>query len=258
MLARLRKGLLLYLLVVIALGTWWTQRRVASWDGTLWVAIHPINGDGSEASRRYIAALEPGAFDEIEAFLDAEAKRHGVSFARPVDISLGEPVAEQPPAPPRGGNVFSVMAWSLRLRWWAWRVDRGADPPYANVSLFVRYFDPQTTPTVAHSMGLREGMIGVVNAFATRRQAGSNRVIIAHELMHTLGAGDRYDPATGQPVWPLGYADPHAEPRHPQQRAELMGGRVPLSATRSETPGSLAEVIVGPLTAREIGWAGAD
>ena len=186
MFAKLRKGLLLYLLVVIALGTWWTQRRVASWEGTLWVAIHPINADGSEASRRWIASLEPGAFDEIEAFLNAEAKRHGVSFARSVDVTLGAPVSEQPPAPPRGGNVLSVMAWSLQLRWWAWRVDRGPDPPHADVSLFVRYFDPQTTATVAHSLGLREGMIGVVNAFATRHQAGSNRVIIAHELMHTL------------------------------------------------------------------------
>ena len=49
-----------------------------------------------------IAALEDDAFDEVEAFLNAEARRHGVSFPRPVDVSLGEPVAEQPPAPPRG------------------------------------------------------------------------------------------------------------------------------------------------------------
>lgn len=46
MLAKLRKGLLLYVLAVVAIGAWWTERRVASWDNTLWIALHPINADG--------------------------------------------------------------------------------------------------------------------------------------------------------------------------------------------------------------------
>ena len=258
MLARLRKGILVYLLVLVAASAWWTQRRVASWENTLWVVIHPINGDGSEASRRYIAALERDAFDELEAFLNAEARRHGVSFRRPVDIPLGETVTAQPPAPPRDGNVLAVVWWSLQMRWWSWWVDRGDDPPHANGTVYVRYFDPLTSPTLAHSLGLQKGMIGVVNAFATRHQRGSNQVIIAHELMHMLGAGDRYDPLTNQPRWPEGFAEPHADPLYPQRFAEIMGGRVPVAADRSETPGSLAEVTVGARTAAEVGWADAD
>jgi hypothetical protein len=97
-------------------------------------------------------------------------------------------------------------------------------------------------------------MIGVVNAFASPRQAGSNKVIIAHELLHTLGASDKYDPATGQPIYPGGYAKPDANPTLPQELAELMGGRVPISTLESRIPRSLDEVIIGPATGQEIRW----
>lgn len=43
-------------------------------------------------------------------------------------------------------------------------------------------------------------------------------------------------------------------PLHPQRYAELMGGRIPLSASRAEMPGRLGDTLVGPLTAHEIGW----
>jgi hypothetical protein len=33
-----------------------------------------------------------------------------------------------------------------------------------------------------------------------------------------------------------------------------MGGRIPITQTESETPESLRQVVVGPLTASEIGW----
>jgi uncharacterized protein YbjT (DUF2867 family) len=94
----------------------------------------------------------------------------------------------------------------------------------------------------------------VVNAFASPQQAGSNKVIIAHELLHTLGASDKYDPATGQPLYPDGYAEPEADPRLPQKLAELMGGRIPFSATDSQIPRSLDEVIIGTVTGQEIRW----
>lgn len=51
-----------------------------------------------------------------------------------------------------------------------------------------------------------------------------------------------------------GYADPRAEPLHPQTRAEIMAGRIALSETRAETPGGMDEVVIGPKTAKEINW----
>ncbi|MGH8187189.1 MAG: hypothetical protein ACREUC_11545, partial [Steroidobacteraceae bacterium] len=81
-----------------------------------------------------------------------------------------------------------------------------------------------------------------------------NDVVLAHELLHTLGATDKYDLANDQPAHPDGYAEPGREPLYPQSVAELMGGRIPLSSDESVTPESLRQVIVGDKTAREIGW----
>jgi hypothetical protein len=56
------------------------------------------------------------------------------------------------------------------------------------------------------------------------------------------------------PLYPSGYADPDRKPLYPQAEAEIMAGRRALSAQRFEMPPSLASVVVGPETAREIRW----
>ena len=82
-------------------------------------------------------------------------------------------------------------------------------------------------------------MIGLVNAFAMDEMAGSNNVVITHELLHTLGATDKYDLATNMPRFPDGYAEPQRNPRLPQEVAEIMAGRIPKSATQADIPESL-------------------
>jgi hypothetical protein len=83
---------------------------------------------------------------------------------------------------------------------------------------------------------------------------GSNNIVIAHELLHTLGASDKYNPADGAPLFPIGYADREREPRYPQEEAEVMAGRRALSAQEWEMPNSLRRVVIGPETALEIRW----
>ena len=73
------------------------------------------------------------------------------------------------------------------------------------------------------------------------------------ELLHTLGATDKYDPQTLQPIHPDGYAEPNRQPRHPQALAEIMAGRIPVAEGRAEEPDSLADTLIGPQTAIEIG-----
>jgi len=254
MLALLRKGILIYILILVAVGHWLTTQRSTRWDRPLSVAVYPINGDGSEKSAQYIKSLDWDSFKVIDQFMSEEAKHYGVLLNEPVHTMLAEPIEDQPPAPPQGGNVLQIMLWSLKLRYWSWAVDRGPDAPSSDVEIFVRYFDPDTNPRLAHSLGLQKGLIGVVNAFASPQQAGSNKVIIAHELLHTLGATDKYDPATGQPIYPSGYAEPQATPQLPQKLAELMAGRIPISSTNSQMPDSLDEVIIGAVTGQEIRW----
>jgi hypothetical protein len=96
-------------------------------------------------------------------------------------------------------------------------------------------------------------MIGVIKVFADRRERQRNLVVIAHELLHTLGASDKYDLRTNQPVYPDGYAEPDRQPRHPQRLAEIMAGRIPLSDDRAEIPDHLDRAVIGPATAAEIG-----
>ncbi len=255
MFKKLRIAVLVLVLASVALGTWRTRTRVAQWKYPLHAVVYPINGDRSEASARYIAELKAESFEPIVAFVRREAERYDIApqYGSPVEIRLAPEVGSLPSPAPVGGNVAAIMLWSLKLRFWAWRADTysGAAP---HIKLFAVYFDPAQHARLDHSLGLREGMIGVANVFAARRLAGSNNVIIAHELLHTVGASDKYEPQDNQPRLPDGYAEPDAQPRYPQRYAEIMGGRIPVSETQSEIPASLKQTLVGPATAREINW----
>ena len=70
--------------------------------------------------------------------------------------------------------------------------------------------------------------------------------------LFVFGASDKYELATGQPIWPQGYAEPERTPRLPQRIAEIMGGRVPIDEQQSEIPPSLADTVIGIETAKEI------
>lgn len=250
----LRISLLLIVLLAVAGDAWLTRLRTTDWSDSLWVSVYPINADGSPATARYIATLDNASFAAVEAFLASEAERYGVPQSSPMQLRLAPEVRERPPAPPPNGQRLAVMAWSLEMRYWAWRIQREYGGPPSNIQVFVQYFDPERTERVAHSLGLEKGLIGVVNAFASARMARQNNVVIAHELLHTVGASDKYDPDTGRPVHPQGYAEPDLEPLHPQRYAEIMGGRIPLSERAAEIPDSLDETLIGPETAAEINW----
>ncbi len=250
----LRVAILLVILATVAQEAWLARARVVSWQAPLRVAVYPINGDGSAAAADYLRGLKPDAFNSIEHFFDEEAKRHGRAIHHPVEIVVAPALAALPPQPTRGGSGLTNLFWSLRMRFWAWRHDAIAGPK-PRVRLFVLFFDPATHPSLPHSVGVERGMIGLINAFATNAMAGSNAVVISHELLHTLGATDKYDLATGQPRYPDGYAEPDRSPRHPQRLAEIMGGRIPLDDSGAEMPESLAQTLIGAATAAEIGWA---
>lgn len=250
----LRITVLLILLFAVAGDAWLTQLRSTDWDEALWVSVYPINADGSAATADYIASLDSDTFAPVADFLSREAERYAIGQSKPMQLRLAAEVRERPPTPPPNGQRLAVMAWSLKMRYWAWRVGREYAGPPSDIQVFVQYFDPELTDRVAHSLGLQKGLIGVVNAFASRKMAGQNNVVIAHELLHTVGATDKYDLSSNQPVYPQGYADPDRKPLYPQTRAEIMGGSIPRSEHEAELPMSLNKVIVGPETAVEINW----
>lgn len=249
----IRISVLLFILLFVSLNTWLSHAYSTDWDDSLWVKVYPINADGSELSQRYIESLKPRDFERVEAFIGRETARYGKTIDRPVQVKLGEPINEQPPALDETPNALDVMLWSLKMRWWAGDVTDDQDTITPDVRMFVRFHSPETHLSLENSVGIKKGMFGIVNAYAGRRYRGRNNVIIAHEFLHTLGATDKYDPATGHPLAPLGLADPARNPLYPQEFAEIMGGRIALASDDSVIPKSLDFAVIGPDTAREVG-----
>ncbi|PWT72223.1 MAG: hypothetical protein C5B46_07095 [Proteobacteria bacterium] len=248
----LRIFVLVLILIGVAWATWSTKVRSTSWENALRVGVFPIAADGSPATQRYVRTLSADTYRPIAEFMQQEAGRYRLALAAPVEIYLGSEINAVPPLPPSGGNVLQVMLWSLQMRFWAWTNAKLQPKPH--VRIFVLYHDPERVTRVAHSLGLQKGLLGVVNAFASEGQAAENNIVIAHELLHTVGATDKYDPRTNQPTYPEGFGDPEREPRFPQDFAELMAGRLAVSETEAEMPRDLAHVLIGPTTAREINW----
>ncbi len=248
----IRITILLLILFFVAVSTWLTQSRSTDWNNSLWVKIYPINADNSVESRRYIESLTVDSFRSIEGFVAREIGKYGHEVNLPVRMELGSEITTQPPMLGKSQNPAQVMWWSLKLRWWAGSVTSEQDKPAPDVRVFVRYHAPQSAFALENSVGLQRGMVGVVNAFAARKQAGTNNVIIAHEFLHTLGATDKYDPIDGMPMFPDGFAEPDRKPRFPQRFAEIMGGRIARAADDAIIPQSLKYVVIGGQTAEEI------
>jgi hypothetical protein len=246
-----RSRRILILLVVLALVagvSLWERLWVRSWARPLEVAIYPIAVDAAAAD--HVGRLTGEAFEDIGAFFVREAARRQRRHPAP-RLVLHAPLTVPPPLA-QARSALEAIQWTLRLRWYAYR-----NTPFwrslGKVRLFVLYHEPRPNLTLPHSHGLQKGLLGVVHVFATDEQQAQNNVVIAHELLHTLGATDKYD-ANGQPRYPEGYGDYTAEPRHPQDKAEIMAGRIAISATQAEIPRDLGQTTIGYKTAAEIGW----
>ena len=251
-LGTVRLAILLVVLAFVALGALLDRRRSTDWDAPLRVTVYPLAADPAAAA--YAGGLDEADFDAIEAFFAEEAMRHGVALEEPVRLRVSRAVTGLPPMPPREAGPLGVAAWSLRFRWWAWRVAANDPLPPPDVQVFALYHVPDGGTPVPDSLGLSKGLMAIAHLYADAGAAGSNRVVLAHELLHTLGATDKYDRATGQPVVPDGLGDPSQSPRYPQHYGEIMAGRIATGAREASVPEDLSRMLVGPATAQEIGW----
>jgi hypothetical protein len=251
---RLRIALLLYVLLFVAAAQFFGARHATDWDAPLWVDIYVVAGDGRPATRRYVDTLSPTEFAETEEFLAREAARYGVAVQQPFKLRIvGEHTDALPELDPAAG-ALGIGWWSLRMRWLATRLKWQNDGASGDVVVFAVFHEPAAHAVLDRSTALDKGLIAVANLFADRTARGTNQIVLAHELLHTLRATDKYSLTSNTPLYPDGYAAPAARPLLPQTQAELMAGRIPRDPQHADMPRNLREVVIGPATAREIGW----
>lgn len=248
----LRYLILLIILLLVAGRETYNKWKIASWDETLTVQIFAVNADRRNSTADYISRLNDADFSAIEKFVNLQARNYDIDI-NVIEVGYGGELADIPPQPPEAGSALENIIWSLKFRFWTWFRETTIADEEADINLFVNYFDTDTTQSLRHSVGLRDARVALVNAFAERAYQGSNNVVITHELMHIFGASDKYGNAN-QPEHPAGFADPYQDPLYPQLRAEIMGGRIPLSPSKSKTPNSLSDVVINIFTASEIHW----
>jgi hypothetical protein len=197
--------------------------------------------------------LQPTEFADAEAFFAREATRYGVELEQPFKLRM---VGEYEAGLPRldhDASRLDVLLWSLRMRWLATRLSWRAGPS-GDIVVFAVFHEPTAGVALDRSTALHKGLIAVANLFAARDARATNQIVLAHELLHTLRATDKYSLASNTPSYPHGYAAPDSEPLLPQTKAELMAGRIALDEQRAEMPANLSQVVIGPATAHEIGW----
>jgi hypothetical protein len=220
----------------------------------LWVDIYTVAGDDDPLTRRYLDDLTANEFAEAEAFLASEAKRYGVGLDQPFKFRIIGEHFSALPALEHDAGPLGILVWSLRMRWLATRLRWQNDGPTGDILVFAVFHGPSKGVALDRSTALEKGLIAVANLFADRSARHTNQIVLAHELLHTLRATDKYSLTSNAPLYPHGYAAPEARPLLPQTKAELMAGRIPRDEQHAEDPVNLREVVIGPATAREIGW----
>lgn len=256
---RARIAVLLLVLAGVAMwASWTTIRRDLRnrWERPLDVAVVLLRQGDVESEA--IAELREELPRLERLFASEFARYHPGRTLAPVVFTAAGPVdiEQSPPNPPEDGKLLSRAAH-------AWTLGRYFDEIHQRAGISRSGFDariyvvlrPPTGPLLrfVEGLGAKDGDVGIVRADLERTSIDLTLLAIGHELLHCLGATDKYDEA-GRAIEPDGLVEPELRPRHPQRFAEIMVGELPLTPFTGRVPGSLEEVRVGPATAAEIGW----
>jgi hypothetical protein len=256
----IRVSVLLFILFVVVL---YAVRDVRSrrarneWNRTLDVAIVLVHVEGQPA-------VDPAAVSQLgervvvlEERLRAEAERHRPGMAKPFRVQLFGPVdVATPPPKAESDDVVALVKHTLDQRRWLRDVDprAGVDPDRWDNRIYVnaRRSTSDVTSFVEGSSE-QDGRIGAVDVDLDDSMVDLTLAVVAHELMHTLGASDKYD-GRGRALVPDGLAEPDRTPLYPQRFVEVMARNRPISPDAEVLLQSIEELSIGEATAREIGW----
>lgn len=254
----LRIGILLAVLVGVLLYAWDDVRRRRArneWQYTLQVAIvlleeQPVDPRALTLLKDRVAA--------VEAQLAAEQRRYREGAPPPFHFEVFGPASVSRPTPERSGeSIFALLRSTWAMRSWVRAVDSALDLDASDFDARVyANLRPSLALQPTHVEGQSEhgGRIAQVRVELDSASVDLAWIVMTHELLHTLGATDKYD-AVGRALNPEGFADPLQSPLYPQQRVEVMARNRPIEAGVETVPTMISELGVGPVTASEIGWS---
>lgn len=198
---------------------------------------------------RRTKALEQRLTDELRRYRpDARPLFELVPYG-PVQI------AEVPPYDP-GSTVWERVRHSYELWRYTTAADSAANVPTRSLDsrIYIVAEPPQDgQESFVEGFSEERGRVGVTRVTLDCESVDLALFVAAHELMHTLGASDKYD-STGRTRAPVGLPEPDQTPLYPQRTAEVMARNRVLSESLEVPPTRLSELSVGRWTAREIGW----
>ncbi|HYP89115.1 MAG TPA: hypothetical protein VEQ59_13205, partial [Polyangiaceae bacterium] len=193
---------------------------------------------------------------ELDQRLASEYRRHTGQDFTPFSFEVTRPVrAALAPPSLRAQSWLDLVPDAYRV--WRWtrdidaraRVERGA----YDARIYLVMKPARGGLSFVEGESEYGGRIGIAQADIDPEMIDFSLFVAAHELLHTLGASDKYD-SVGRAVYPSGFAAPAQLPLFPQPGAEVMARNLPLSADHERPPNTLAELFVGDATAGEIGW----
>jgi len=253
---RARVSLLLTILTCVLLwaGTDCYQRRArTAWHRPLHVALVLVEREPIAPST--IALLTERA-RELEQRLASEYKRHDGREFTPFSLTVTVPVkSEQAPPSMHAQSLLELLPDTYRVWRWTSEIDARAGVERSAYDARIYLVMKPAKGGLAFVEGESEygGRIGIAQADIDPEMIDFSLFVAAHELLHTLGASDKYDSA-GRAVYPNGFAEPDKLPLFPQPGAEIMARNLPLAPGAERPPNTLSELFVGDATAREIGW----
>ncbi len=269
---KFRIGVLSVLLLGVGFWAWETylqDHKTFAWDQPVRVAVVAVvEGDKQQQIDWFVQSFlsRAGAprknLLEVEAWLQSEYERHTGDNLDIFDLAVRGPVhmKKRPPALPKHEDGF-YERWSGIRNFLGYfkEIHKREDLLLGayDITVFVYFYD-ETDPVLKATFELfdsvaskRDGM-GIVFAPLSRSKLGYTTQVVAHEILHTLGASDKYE--GNRSVFPQGYADPQQTPLFPQENCEIMSLGRPISKTEDEYVDSLDECVVGDVTAEEINW----
>lgn len=253
---RLRVSLLLCALVlVLAWGArdWSDRRARTSWQRPLRIALVLVERE--PVPERTLALLNTRSF-ELERRLAQEYARHTGRDFTPFELVVRGPVrvTEEPPSA-QSDSTVDLLRRGFELWRWTSAVDSEARVELGYDSRIYLVLKPAAGGGLAFVEGESEyrGRVGIAQADIAQDTLDFSLFVAAHELLHTLGASDKYDGA-GRAIFPQGFAEPKKVPLFPQPAAEVMARNRPFAPGSERPPETLSELVVGETTAREIGW----